>query len=85
MDSDVESLTVEELCDFLSDRGLDGVVKALETNKVGGRAFLALTDEHLKEMFPLVGERIAVKQQIVELGGRATEQLTKGAATEVCH
>ena len=36
-------------------------------NKVSGKAFLALTDEHLK-MLPLIGERITVKEQIVAFG-----------------
>lgn len=85
MELDVGSLSVEELCDVLSNKGLsEEVVKAIETNKVGGRAFLALTDEHIKEMFPLIGERIAVKQQIVDFGGRAAEQTYQGA-TEVCY
>ena len=85
MELDVGSLSVEELCDLLSNKGLsEEVVQAIETNKVGGRSFLVLTDEHLKEMFPLVGERIAVKQQIVAFGGRAAEPTHLGA-TGVCY
>lgn len=81
MELDVGSLSVDELCDVLSNKGLsEEVVAAIETNKVSGKAFLALTDEHLKEMFPLIGERIAVKEQIVALGGRAAEPTYQGAA-----
>ena len=60
---DLKKYTVGELCDFLEIRGCaEDVVHAVRRNGVNGDVFLELTEEHLKELAPLLGDRIALKK-----------------------
>lgn len=60
----LSSLPVSELLAYLkTEEDLDeDILSVLRTNKVTGAAFLELSDEHLKEMFTAVGDRLAVKR-----------------------
>ena len=56
----VEQYTVQELCDYLLDeeRLDDSTVDVVRTNKIKGSSFLRLRADHLRELFPVVGERL---------------------------
>ena len=65
-----EKLSVAELCEWLSEKVKDDVqeesIEVLRQNRVNGRSFLEVTDEDLKELFPLIGERKAVARVVEE-------------------
>ena len=64
--------SVEELSKFLLFRELDvDIVDTLSKNKIGGEEFMALTDDLLREMFPVVGERVKVRKLIDEFSGNS--------------
>ena len=64
----VQSFTVEELCDFLTDQGQhQDVVTAVVENRLTGRDFLELTSDHLKELFSVLGTRMSVQRLISSL------------------
>ena len=55
--------TVDELVDYLEAKGVsEGVVRNFETNRVSGNAFLRLTEDDLRELAPLIGERTNVRE-----------------------
>ena len=66
--------SVEELSEFLLLKELDDdIVDTLSKNKIGGKEFMALTDDLLREMFPIVGERVKVRKLIDEFSGKSEE------------
>ena len=59
MESNISQLTVDELKDFLLQKGVDEkVVCDLQRNRVSGQSFVKFTD--LKELVPLVGVRTTI-------------------------
>ena len=59
----VARYTVEELTHYFLERGVrDGVVSHFKKHLVNGAAFLQLTEDDLKELVPLVGERVFLRQ-----------------------
>lgn len=67
---DIAKLSATELADFLLLK-LEGEVECpdiitgkLEDNKISGQLFLTLTNEELKELIPIIGDRRAVKNVI---------------------
>lgn len=59
----VSELSVNDLAEYLRERGVrSGLVDIFKTNVVNGAAFLQLTEEDLKELVPLVGERVLIRQ-----------------------
>ena len=68
--SEIESLNFNELKEVLTTKLNNEVsqesLNNLETNRVSGRTFLQLEDGELSQLFPLIGERKAVKRLIDE-------------------
>lgn len=65
------SYSVEELSEFLLFKELDDdIVETLSKNKIGGEEFIALTDDLLRELFPIIGERVKVRKLIDEFSGK---------------
>ena len=59
----VDELTVNEFEEFLEDEGLsDEVVENFRRNRVTGAAFLQLTEDDLRELIPLIGQRTVVRE-----------------------
>ena len=59
----IEDFTVDELVDYLEAKGVsEGVTLNFKTNRVSGAAFLRLTEDDLRELAPLVGERTNVRE-----------------------
>lgn len=74
MEVSVVRYSVEELSEFLLFKELDDdIVDTLSKNKIGGKEFMALTDDLLREMFPIVGERVKVRKLIDEISGKPEE------------
>ena len=56
-------ITVEEFEECPEDEGLsDEVVENFRRNCVTGAAFLQLTEDDLRELVPLIGERTVVRE-----------------------
>ncbi len=59
----VVELTIEELAERLEDEGLsDEVFENFRRNRVTGAAFLQLTEDDLRELVPLIGDRTGVRK-----------------------
>lgn len=61
--SNLAQFSVEDLAEYLLDHGIrTGLVVDFRRNVVNGAAFLQLTEEDLKELVPLLGERVLIRQ-----------------------
>ena len=59
----VSDLSVEGMADYLLSEGVrNTLVAEFKRNLVSGAAFLQLTEEDLKELVPLIGERVLLRQ-----------------------
>ena len=64
----VAKMSKEDLCDYLNTKGLDPeAIDTVKKNRLSGATFLELSKEHLKELFPIVGDRIAVSTLLESL------------------
>lgn len=64
----VAKMSKDDLCDYLNSKGLDPeAVDTVKQNRLSGATFLELSKEHLKELFPVVGDRIAVSKLLESL------------------
>ena len=70
MASEVNVMSKEQLYMYLEREGLDSdVIETLRSNKISGSSFLELASEHLKELFPVIGDRIAVHKFLEKIKG----------------
>lgn len=61
--SSFADFTVEDVEEYLEDKGIsDDIVRNFRRNLVTGAAFLRLTEEDLRELVPLVGERTILRE-----------------------
>lgn len=61
----IESLSTEDLCFYLKQEIpslSEDVFKLLNEHKIDGGLFLELDDEYLKEVAPLLGDRLKLKR-----------------------
>lgn len=66
----VHSFSGDELCEYLESQNVDpDIIETVKKNKISGASFLQLTEDHLKEMFPVIGERMCVSQLLQTLKG----------------
>ncbi len=76
---DIAAYSVDELCDSLLDRLSERVVLRLREEKIAGVDFISLNNDQLKEIFPVMGERMTVSRIIEELKGNHKPQSSVGA------
>lgn len=63
----VETLTIEELGTFLSEKNVDDeVIDNFKKNKVSGASFLKLTESDLNDLIPSIGLRPEVRAILKE-------------------
>ena len=63
----VETLTIEELGSFLSEKNVDEeVIDNFKKNKVSGASFVKLTDNDLNDLIPSIGLRPEVRAILKE-------------------
>ena len=63
----IDSLSHDEFGDFLSERGLhEDVVSLFVAQRVSGAAFLKISEDDLKELIPIIGDRILVRELLRE-------------------
>ena len=64
----VATYTVAQLCDeFLADRVDEDVISTIRRHKITGDFFLSLDEDQLVELFPIIGDRMAVRKLINEI------------------
>lgn len=75
----LETFSPEEVRDYLSDElpliepsVLDKIIE----HKIDGETFLLLNDEYLREIAPLLGDRLKIKKVIVKLLERDTSSVS---------
>ena len=57
----VKAMNVQEFVDFLQQKDLpEDVILTISDNELTGLDFLSLTDEQIKELFPVMGRRLMV-------------------------
>ena len=55
----MDKLSCEEFSDFLEEQGAHGdVIAAFHRNRINGEAFLNLSEDDLKELLPVIGDRV---------------------------
>ena len=58
----LKNLSVDELCDYLEDSGIEKSLRdRIHLHKIDGAIFASLSDDDLKELAPLIGDRVALK------------------------
>ena len=73
----VVKMSKEDLCDYLDTKGLDSeVVDTVKKNRLNGATFMELSKEHLKELFPVIGDRIAVTKLLESLKVSSSHERT---------
>lgn len=78
MASSIQSFSKDELTKYLEDKGLEReVIDTIKKNRITGATFMELTPEHLKELLPVIGDRIALSKIINELKGTQTKKPNK--------
>ena len=61
--SSLVDLTVDEFEEYLATKGFsEDVVRNFGRNRVTGAAFLLLTEDDLRELVPLIGERTSIRE-----------------------
>ena len=76
----LEYLTIDEFAERLVEEGIeDEVVKTFEENRISGAVFLQLQEDDLKELVPVIGDRVKVRQLLREATqvGSSVYKLTK--------
>lgn len=59
------SFSVQEVVSFLKERVptiSEDVLKRIEDQRIDGEVFLALDDEYMREIAPLLGDRVKLKK-----------------------
>ena len=60
--ADFSDYTIDELAKFLLERGVcEEVIDNFKKNQVSGRVFLVLTEDDLKELVPIIGQRTEIR------------------------
>lgn len=63
----VEPLSHEEFGDFLLERGFhENVASLFVSQRVSGAGFLKISEDELKELIPIIGDRILVRELLRE-------------------
>ena len=65
----------EWLLTSLKDDVGDEPIEEVRCQRINGAAFLKLSDEDLRELFPLIGERKAVQRQIIRFKPKVKSQI----------
>lgn len=59
----VDGLNCEDLAHYLEAEGVhEDVISTFVSNRISGRTFLALSDEDLKELVPIIGDRVHTRE-----------------------
>lgn len=64
----IEEMGIDEFCDYLlEEKGFHSdVVTCFSRNRIAGATFLELSEDDLKDLVPVVGDRVDVRKLLVE-------------------
>lgn len=63
----IQALSHQDFGDFLSERGFhEDLVSLFVDQRVSGAAFLKISEDDLKELIPIVGDRILIRELLRE-------------------
>jgi len=66
----VSEMTCSEFSDFLMEQGFhEDVISTFSNNRICGSTFCDLTEEDLKELLPVIGDRARVRRLLQEVKG----------------
>ena len=73
MANEVINFNVSELRDWLENKDdiTEDILDVLQTNRVNGRTLVELTENDLKEFFPILGDRKALQRIVTSLKPKA--------------
>ena len=64
----MEGKSVEQLCDYLREEDVDeAILINIKKHKIDGSLFVQLSDEYLREIAPLLGDRLQLKNIITRV------------------
>ena len=69
---DITRLNAEELFGIISKEVSEGVATILMDNGVNGQGLLQLNDGEAKELFPVLGDRLSVRNFIQQLSNSSS-------------
>ena len=56
-------MSCDDLSEYLEVQGAhEDILRALVNNRINGPAFLSLTEDDLKELLPMIGDRIYIRE-----------------------
>ena len=59
----LNDMSTADLCRHLEEAGVhEDVTRSFTQNRIDGLGFLSLTEDDLKELIPVVGDRISVRK-----------------------
>ena len=65
--------SVEELCEFLRDNHVSSDVSdRVKSNQINGELFLELSSDELKEIAPVLGDRVALRKLQTKLADQVS-------------
>ena len=64
----VSEMTCNEFTDFLMKEGFhEDVISSFSSNRICGATFCSLTEEDLKELLPVIGDRARVRRLLLDV------------------
>lgn len=65
--NDVRQLTCNEFSEYLTREGVhEEIIAKFSDNRICGETFCDLTEEDLKELLPVVGDRVRIRRLLKE-------------------
>ena len=58
---------VDDFCDYLEKGFHSDIVMSFHRNRMSGATFLELSEDDLKDLVPVIGDRVTVRRLLVEL------------------
>lgn len=65
----MEHMGVDEFCDYLLEEKKfhSDVVTSFHRNRITGATFLGLSEDDLRDLVPVIGDRVTVRKLLVEM------------------
>lgn len=80
----VSRYSTEELCDYLpGEVHQDAVLDTLREHDISGRIFVSLTEDDLKDLFPVLGERLSITTVLRQLKKQERESIQSNSKPKV--
>lgn len=83
----IEEMEIDEFCDYLlKEKGFHSdVVTSFNRNRISGATFLDLSEEDLKDLVPVIGDRVDVRKLLVQLKEVKSSRLYNYVWLKLCN